>query len=405
MSSYSKIERSLAQLLEAFPRARQFAKFVYQRLVYILNYSSDALVLSDGYSLIDPFEEISGETFFGYYDKPSINKLGDILTHKVDKDLCAIYVKFINGPLIQIGNTAAWNWQQGAMATWLDCKHIAYNDLSEGSCVCKVYSIEQRKIIHTHDYALQCYSSVNSLYASIDYKKISKLRPEYGYESLDFNEYDEDEGITIVNVYSGESSFKLTLIDIMAFLGFDDSRDKSKINHCQFSPDGTLVLFMYRTYRKDGKYSYLLVWDYTQGILTRLMDNRVVSHYSWIDNEQIIVWGRGELDTGYHIVSLSGACSSMEVKDSLLLGDGHPSVCAKNSKIVTDTYPNKARMSTLFFLDGGNEESVLQLKQPWKFSGSSRVDLHPRFNHDGTLITLDSGHSGNRRQYILKKDD
>ena len=405
MSSYNKTERLLAKLLEEFPIVRQFTKYIYQRLMYILNYSSNNLILSNGYTLIDPFLEIKGETFFGYYDKPSINMRGDILTHKVDKNVCSIYVKKLAGKLIKISDTNAWNWQQGAMATWLDDEHIAYNDIVDDMVVCCIYSLEQKKVIHKHKYAMQCYSPVNKLYASIDYKKLNSLRPEYGYEDLIVHEYDKDEGIRIVDTHSGECAFNLTLSEIVAFLKLDDAIDNSKVNHCQFSPDGRLILFMYRTYRIDGKYSYLLVWDYSNSKLIKLMDNRVVSHYSWIDNNEIIVWGRGEIETGYHTVNLNGECGFIKAKDPLLLGDGHPSVCSKTKIILTDTYPNKARMSTLFLLDGENEEKVIQLKQPWKFNSSSRVDLHPRFNYDCSLITLESGHSGYRRQYILKKAD
>jgi len=400
------MERSLAKLLEEFPVVRQFSKYIYQRLMYVLNYSSNNLVLSNGYTLIDPFLEIKGETFFGYYDKPSVNMQGDILTHKVVKGSCAIFVKILtSGELIRISNIDAWNWQQGAMATWLDDKHIAYNDIVDDTVVCCVYSLDQKRIIHKHKYAMQCHSSVNNLYASIDYKKLNSLRPEYGYESLTVNKCSVDEGIRIVDIYSGKCSFNLTLTEIVNFLQVDDSIDKSKVNHCQFSPNGKLILFMYRSYRSDGKYSYLLAWDYSNGMLIKLMNNKVVSHYSWIDNNEIIVWGRGEAETGYHIVNLDGECKFIKVKDPLLLGDGHPSVCSKTKKILTDTYPNKARISTLFLLEGANEEKVVQLKQPWKFNGPSRVDLHPRFNHDCSLITLESGHSGYRRQYILKRNN
>jgi hypothetical protein len=405
MSSYSKTERALAKSFEEFPMVRQLVKYVYQRLMYALNYSSNSLILSNGYTLIDPFLEIKGETFFGYYDKPSINMRGDILTHKVDKNVCSIYVKKLAGKLIKISNTNAWNWQQGAMATWLDDEHIAYNDIVDDMVVCCIYSLEQKKVIHKHKYAMQCYSPVNKLYASIDYKKLNSLRAEYGYEDLIVHEYDKDEGIRIVDIHSGECAFNLTLSEVVAFLKLDDPIDNSKVNHCQFSPDGRLILFMYRAYRNDGKYSYLLVWDYSNDKLIKLMDNRVVSHYSWIDNNEIIVWGRGKVETGYHTVNLNGECNPIKVKDPLLLGDGHPSVCSKTKIILTDTYPNKARMSTLFMLDGKNEEKVVQLRQPWKFNGPSRVDLHPRFNYDCSLITLESGHSGYRRQYILKKAD
>jgi len=405
VSSYSPIERIFAKFLERFPLMRAFIKYIYQRLSFLIYRQRDKIFLNARYNLIDPFKDIEGDTFFGYYDKPSLNINGDLLTHVVNNDMCKIYIRTPTGRVDYLLGTKAWNWQQGSMLTWIDTNHIAYNDIVNDMIVCCIYSLEYKKVVHQHKHAIQCYSPVSKLYASIDYKKINSLRPEYGYKNLIVNEYDKDEGIRIVDIHSGECVFNLMLSEIAAFLKLDDPIDNSKVNHCQFSPDGRLILFMYRSYRNDGKYSYLLVWDYGNSRLIKLMDNRVVSHYSWIDNNEIIVWGRGEVETGYHTVNLNGKCSFIKVKDPLLLGDGHPSVCSKSKTILTDTYPDKARMSTLFLLDGENEEKVIQLKQPWKFNSSSRVDLHPRFNYDCSLITLESGHSGYRRQYILKKAD
>jgi hypothetical protein len=403
MSSYNKLERKLGRVLEAFPVLRGIVKALYQRLMYLFNFPSDDVYISNGYLLIDPFDKLHGETFFGYYDKPSVNLRGDILTHAVIKDTCTIYVKKVVGTVIPIAETKAWNWQQGAMTTWVNEETIAFNDIIDGLLVCLVVSVESQTIISKNKFALQAFSPVNNYYVSLDYLKLNKLRPEYGYLNAEINKNNENEGIRIVDIFSGRCLFQLALSEISAFLKVNDLVENSKINHCQFSPNGTLVLFMYRTYRNNGKHSYLLVWDYSRNTLITLMDKRIVSHYSWIDNNQIIVWGRGEFETGYHIVSLNGEFESVRLKDPLLLGDGHPSICSTTKRILTDTYPNKARISSLFLIDGDNEQRLLQLKQPWKFSDSQRVDLHPRFSRDSTLITLESGHSGLRRQYILKK--
>jgi hypothetical protein len=405
MSSYNKIERSLAQLLETFPRVRQLTKFLYQRLMYVLNYSLTDVILSEKYTLDDPFLDLDGETFFGYYDKSSINSRGDMLTHRVLEGCCSIFVKLCKGTLIAVAEVEAWNWQQGAMATWLSDDLVAYNDISDGLAVCCVFSVSCQKVVSTHKNAIQCYSPATQIYASIDYKKLNLLRPEYGYPKLGIEDCDHGRGISLFQFSSGESVGKLRLEEINNFLTLSDSFEMSKINHCQFSPDGSLVLFMYRAYRSDGKHSYLLAWDYKDGKLLKLMDNRVVSHYSWFDDTKILVWGRGGDETGYHFVDLDGNLTAIKFIDPLLIGDGHPSINTKNLNILTDTYPNKARLSTLFLIDGAREEKIVQLKQPWRFNGPGRVDLHPRFSEDGDLITLESGHTGRRRQYVLKKKD
>ena len=38
---------------------------------------------------------------------------------------------------------------------------------------------------------------------------------------------------------------------------------------------------------------------------------------------------------------------------------------------------------------------------PPRYRGSVRCDLHPRWNHDGNLVCIDSVHQGSRQMYVL----
>ena len=88
MSAYSKNERLIAKLLEQFPLIRGLLKYLYQRLVYLMNYTSNKVKINSGWVLEDPFQKIKGHTFFGYYDKSSFNGRGDLLTHAVNNNTC-----------------------------------------------------------------------------------------------------------------------------------------------------------------------------------------------------------------------------------------------------------------------------------------------------------------------------
>jgi hypothetical protein len=405
VSAYSRNERLIAKFLEQFPLLRAIAKYFYQRIVYLQNYSSIKIKIKDGWVLEDPFQDIKGETFFGYYDKSSFNLNGDLLTHAVIDGSCYIYVKLASGELLKIAKTKAWNWQQGSMATWLDNDFIGFNDIFNGLVTFCIFSIKKGCVIKKHSNALQSYSLTNRIYASISYEKLNLLRPEYGYCKLVNNDFDINYGIKISDIETGESIYRINLDKVIKLIGENDNKTKVKINHCLFSPNGESLLFMYRAFRKDGKYSYLLLWDYKKDLLTKLMGDRIVSHYSWINDKKIVVWGRIENQTGYHFLNLNKKTVFNNFKHPLLLGDGHPSYCIKGNTILTDTYPDKSRVSSLFLINNDIESQVLQLKQPWKYKNSRRIDLHPRFNQKCELITLESGHSGNRRQYVLKKLD
>ena len=403
MSAYSKRERKLATYLENFSRIKALIKFFYQRLVFIFNLPRKEIEIADDYVLEDLFPELEGETFFGYYDKPSINIKGGMLTHCVSKGICSIYYKTSNGVLTKVADTNAWNWQQGAMLTWLNSKQIAYNDISEGMAICCIYSIDLKRIIKRNQYPIQCYSASKGLYASIDYHKLNLLRPEYGYKRLTVKNFGKDEAIKVCQIYSGSVQFQLYLNEIIKFLEIKDLPKNVKVNHCQFSPDGNLILFIFRVFRHNGSHRFLLSWDYKSGSLQKIFSRRLVSHYSWISNKEIIAWGKGTEGTGYHIADIYGNSKYLKLKNLLLLGDGHPSFSVKDQTILTDTYPNKSRMSSLFLIEEKNEKQLLRVKQPWKFNGSNRVDLHPRYSADKKLITIDSGHNGLRRQYVVKK--
>jgi hypothetical protein len=406
VSAYSRNERLIAQFLEQFPLLRSFLKYLYQRIVYIKNYKTFKIKIKDGWQLYDPFPEIKGHTFFGYYDKSPFCKNGNLLTHAVNNEICSIYVRIKEGELLYISKTDSWNWQQGAMATWINDDCVGFNKIEDEKLAFFIYSIEKRSITFKHNDPLQCYSLKKNIYASISYDKLNFLRPEYGYQKLKKTRFNKNYGIKIYNIFSNQCIHSISLDEVISFLGVNDNLDNSKLNHCQFSPNGKLILFMFRTFRKDGKYSFLLIWDYKNNKLIKLIDDRVVSHYSWINDNEIIVWGRINNQTGYHTISINKKSAQLYFKDELLLGDGHPTYCGKGEKMITDTYPDKSRFSSLFLLNlASNEEHKLaQLKQPWKFVAHNRVDLHPRFSPDCNMISIESGHSGFRRQYIISED-
>ena len=66
MAGYSKKERLVAKYLEQFPLIKNIVKYIYQRLVYVLNYSSKKIILDKNWTLTDPFLELRGQSFFGY---------------------------------------------------------------------------------------------------------------------------------------------------------------------------------------------------------------------------------------------------------------------------------------------------------------------------------------------------
>ena len=89
-------------------------------------------------------------------------------------------------------------------------------------------------------------------------------------------------------------------------------------------------------------------------------------------------------------------------KDQLVV-DGHPQAFQVSRKFVSDTYPNRERIQSLFVYDIDHEErlEVAKFKSPFSFRGVVRTDLHPRWSRSGNLICIDASFTGRRSLCIL----
>jgi hypothetical protein len=147
------------------------------------------------------------------------------------------------------------------------------------------------------------------------------------------------------------------------------------------------------------------MYDIQSSRLKLLLDDRMVSHCSWKDDSNLIVWARskefGDAYLNLNVDTLKKTPVGVGVLDKF--GDGHPTFSPCGRYLVTDTYPDKARMRHLLLYDtirNGLIE-IGQFFSPWKYDGANRCDLHPRWSPDGKKISFDSTHEGIRRSYAV----
>ena len=87
--------------------------------------------------------------------------------------------------------------------------------------------------------------------------------------------------------------------------------------------------------------------------------------------------------------------------------DGHPSYCpTDNSLVITDSYPNRARVAVIKLLydndlEGRYMKVIARVFAPFKYDNETRCDLHPRWSRDGKFICFDGAFEGFRRLYIV----
>lgn len=91
---------------------------------------------------------------------------------------------------------------------------------------------------------------------------------------------------------------------------------------------------------------------------------------------------------------------------SQLSNDGHPSYSRDGKWIVTDTYPDRARVAEIKLMDGTDERKnkirvIARVFAPFRYDNDTRCDLHPRWNHTGNKICFDSVFEGHRGLYIV----
>src|SRR5699024_1372028 len=165
MAHYNFLERRLARVLSRFPYLKALIKAGYSRAVFLRAKKSYRI------DSVTPVETVIGEiqdgqcSFFGYYDKSPVNRLGVTLVHRTQAsskqapDLKAsVHVAVVDsyGYVEDQVPVSVYNWQQGARAQWISDDLFMFNDYegSEKRYVARVYSVSSRCEVKRFDSAV-----------------------------------------------------------------------------------------------------------------------------------------------------------------------------------------------------------------------------------------------------------
>jgi Tol biopolymer transport system component len=259
------------------------------------------------------------------------------------------------------------------------------------------------------EYSLPVYavSPDGGEYLSVNYERLDRNRPEYGYGTYTTSSLKNQnvDGIHIVDLETAEANLIISISSLLQNLEAQ-SPDDHFVNHARFSPNGSRFVFIHRWNAQGGRRSRLYTADLS-GNKQLLMDSGVVSHYCWLDSSRLLVWGLSEENGyGYHLINvLTGDTQYLRLMNSF--GDGHPSISPNGRYIVTDTYPDRRRQRALILFDmNENEIDILgRFFEPLEYTGATRCDLHPRWGPSGTSLSFDSTHEGTRKSYVLDVEE
>lgn len=416
MSNYSNLERKIARVLGSNPKLKAILKDIYTRVMRITAFKNERHV---GSHQLKSFG-LSGESFFGYYDKNPSNGNGLIIFHTSEFDTSKsikaanyIEVNLMNEETNQIiwsGKTKAFNWQQGSRLQWATNEKFIFNDFNETKniYISKLVSIKDFEVCE-FDMPVQDIFSDN-YFLSLNYDYLASLNSDYGYYCKpQRHEYElvnfSDDGIWKIEVYSKEKTLLFSFTDILNLKNKPEFiESKHEINHIQISPSGNKFVFLHRYFINGQRNDRLILASANLKEMKLLFDSSLISHYCWLDNNCLAIYLNDNQygESYYHYDIEKQKWTKIFGLDSF--GDGHPS--GAGTKMITDTYPDRSGMQSLFLVNDIHKKESIELigkfYHPLKFKGPTRCDLHPRFDSKRKIVYFDSVFSGKRQLYRME---
>ena len=402
--------------------------------------------------------------FFGYYDKIQFNEnTGKLLALETTfksrmpnlNDTIKIGYFDIWGDqeFIVIDESNVFNWQQGNMLSWLNQSSIIYNIILDNKYVTCIYNFDTKKKSYI-DGGHYTFDPKGEKIIIIDFERHYWYRNGYSYQNIIKPEkkipIDHNESIWIYDVINSKKKVLFNLNQIRNQIQIPEKNFSGicYIEHLMFSPDSTNLCFLLR-FKVDGEIiSYLITFNLNNNKFTLLNKKLTrLTHYSWVDNCEIIAWCGGDTKmnflrsqlskfktlktialkiykltissnsqsgnnkissyvTGdsYHLINLNG--ETKKVNPSLLNKDGHPTVERLNNRyMLSDTYPDSEGIQKAFIydLDKNISKDIFELESDKKIMNTPfRCDLHPRWSSEFNFISLDFSSNKNRGIKLFK---
>lgn len=418
---------------------------------------SEFMKLTDGVKLTQVTQGPE-QHFFGYYDVCPWNQSGEQIICLATKvplrvprsgDMAVVGIIDSEGEHVYraIAETSAWNWQQGAMAQWLPPnynEYVIYNDIARNHFIAVIKNIRTGERIEL-PHPIYTISSDGKYALSVNQSRLYRLAPGYGYAGIQ-DAYEHDpvpvkDGITLINLSTGTAERILSISEVAAFERPNDAVSllgQHWVAHLSFTPDGERFAFLHRFTLPGGGFQTRLLTSDLQGANLHLLGSGMISHYSWYNNQQIVAWARKprlmtrlqglswawrllkwgrsltrRFTTGWirqsivgdaYILFTDGSRETETLAEGVLVTDGHCSFSPDKRWLLTDTYPDVKRYQTLVLYDMAAEKrlDVARFFSPIEFSGFVRCDLHPRWDHKGLEVCVDSASDGSRQIYTLE---
>lgn len=364
---------------------------------------------------------IAGDShyFRGYYDLNYFSQdMSKFLCHKLPKTAendksvkCQVgFYDLIEKKFCAIAETQAWCWQQGCRLRWnpVDKNQILYNDVEKNNYCTRVYDLEKKRIVRTIPCALYDITPNFRLGFSLNYSRLQRMRPGYGYiclkDETDGINAPKTDGLFAVDISSGEIKLLFSLQDL-AIRCDPNMQFEHYLNHISVSPDGKKIMFFHIYKGADivgwvvNLYSCNI--DGSDLVLLEFKDR--ASHYCWIDSENMLVtFHRDDGKEYYAFINVKTRQKEI-LNIEGLEADGHPSLLDGTDSFLTDTYPMQYGFQRMyqFSKDDKNVSQIAKLYHDYRTQGEKRCDLHPSISKDGKFISVDTTYKDGLRRVVI----
>ena len=414
---FVKLENIGKSLLEQFPVIKRLCKRVYQVIMYLM---SNEKITSEG-NLIKVSPGDKFEYFFGYYDKSpwdttdryiicmKVRSAYKSVAPEESADILLLDTANDNKP-VKIATTNSWNVQQGSMAQWLGpdfSERIIYNDFRNGRYCSVIFNV--KKMQEEKELSMPVYdvSKDGTFALALDFSRLHRLRKGYGYTNLPDSTQKElcpdTTCIWKINLQTGD------IIDLLKYPDFANFEQRNemqgaehKVNHLMISPNGQRFMVLHRWFKNNRKYTRLVTVSCDGNDMYNLNDDDFTSHCYWKNDDEILSFMRKH-ETGDRYYLMTDKTSEHKLLWPGLNTDGHCSYSSNKELIITDTYPDRKRLASVYLCKEADmkPQRIARVFAPFRYDNDVRCDLHPRWNRKGDKVCIDSAHEGKRGLYVI----
>ncbi|MEE9250634.1 MAG: hypothetical protein V3U93_05845 [Alphaproteobacteria bacterium] len=351
-----------------------------------------------------------------------------------------------SGEITVIGETRAWNWQQGARQQWLpgEAKRLAYNVLDNGSLHGVIADVVTGATTRL-PFTVSTVSPNGRAALSPHFARLARHWPAYGYQGADAPSLESpapsDDGLWRLDLETDGLTLIVSIAEA-AVAGTSDAVPEAHhfITHPTYSPTGARICFLHRYFTADGATYTRLIVCQPDGRAPIVLAEEKVSHFDWLDDDTILVWTRalpGRLAAArrsgllaakplrpllrlvrslrpglkqklfaeaYFLIDINAPDRRTPVGRGLLEQDGHPMYSADRRWILTDTYPDRERVQSLILYDTRADRRIDIGRfhaDPDVGDGDIKCDLHPRWDRAERLVCVDSTDRGVRQCLVI----